>query len=566
MHGLVLTYSDIFDQEPPDLDEVIARIPSKIAIMYFSFLCSELHLAPSDSEVQKRLIERIINRQSNIVQNSIRSKYERLSQSAPTILLDTCTAMELMNRVMQNYNGSEAPDTNPTDELNILMAILIVNDKFNTNHRFEGSTNLFETFCSMTWPVHIFSTELRLKKNHFHEVYRGIKFAQHIENSPEFRPAFKALFPEIDEPCYLYPSNVFYLYGKTGFNKDTSTFYSWFSFNVEKDIKYTLPWILSHTNITQPGYIANDYRSLRSFPLIKLSEDRYSVVNWNFILDKMFNGLIFDLFEKSGISDPTSAIYDVRYSNLPGFKSAISGMFSENLCIDLFRSALSDYEIEEGDDNALNNQDLYLRKNNKIGFIEHKDPLFTKKADYHSIKKVLDSKLINDQGATQLVELIRKFKEDYLYIEGGLGQHYTEDQLVVYPIIVVTDSAFALTGMEDYVNNAFQEKLEEIGELPFIVNRLVIIDLYSLMNLHDPIALGEKDFFELLDAYFIEKNTLIETSRKPGASTSDISAQFQGFSELVGYKNRPVDPTQNIEGTLKYKMFEELKRLGMSDH
>jgi hypothetical protein len=305
---------------------------------------------------------------------------------------------------------------------------------------------------------------------------------------------------------------------------------------------------------------------LRSFPLIKLSEDRYSVVNWNFILDKMFNGLIFDLFEKSGISDSTSAIYDVRYSNLPGFKSAISGMFSENLCIDLFRSALSDYEIEEGDDNALNNQDLYLRKNNKIGFIEHKDPLFTKKADYHSIKKVLDSKLINDQGATQLVELIRKFKEDYLYIEGGLGQHYTEDQLVVYPIIVVTDSAFALTGMEDYVNNAFQEKLEEIGELPFIVNRLVIIDLYSLMNLHDPIALGEKDFFELLDAYFIEKNTLIETSRKPGASTSDISAQFQGFSELVGYKNRPVDPTQNIEGTLKYKMFEELKRLGMSDH
>ncbi len=565
MHGLVLTYSDIFSQAPPDLDEVITRVPSKIAIMYLSFLCSELHIAPTDLKVQERLIEGIIKRQSNFVQESIRFKYNSLSQNAPTILLDTYTAMELMNRVIQNYNGSEAPDTNPTDELNILMAILIVNDKFNTNHKFEGSANLFETFCSMTWPVHIFSTELRIKKNHFHEVYRGIKFAQHIEESPEFRPAFKALFSQIDEPFYLYPSNIFFLYGKTGFNLETSTFYSWFSFNVENDIKYVLPWILSHTNITKPGYIANDYRTLRSFPLIKLSEDRYSVVNWNFILDKMFNGLIFDLFEKSGIRDPTSPIYNSRYSNLPGFKSAISGMFSEKLCIDLFRSALSGYVIEGGDDKALNNKDLYIRRNNKIGFIEHKDTLFIKTADYHSIKKVLDSKLINDQGASQLVELIRKFKENYLYIENSLGRHYTVDQLVVYPIIVVTDSAFALTGMEDYVNNAFQEKLVEIGELPFSVNRLVIIDLNSLMNLHDTIALGEKDFFELLDGYFLEKSTLIEISRRPGAFTSDISAQFQGFSELVGYKNQPIDPTQNVEGTLKYKMFEELRRLGMSD-
>jgi hypothetical protein len=564
MHGYVITYSDLFDQKMPDLDQVVSRIPSKIAIQYFSFLSCQLHYNPSDQKLQEELIGGLIRRQPDLVRYSIWNRYKKLNQRSSTILIDIYTAMELLNRVLMNYNAREEKDTSPNDEMNILMSILIVNQKYNQVYKPVEVKRTLDLYASLAWPFLIFSSELRLKKYHIHEAYRGIEFSAFLEGNKEFKDIFNELHQTDDDPLFLYPGSILKMYTLDGYNKKTRTFNNMFPIGIEKEYPYVQPWILDLANYNFSDYVSLDYRTLRSFPIIKVYDDCYCVSNWNFVLDKSYTGLLFDLYEKTEIKLPDSSKDKPEYKNFQAFKGVFGEAFSEQFSIRLFRDALPNYKVKSGDPSRNDNQDIYIRQGRKIALIENKDLLFVKDTDYEKIKRTLDKKLVKENGVKQLIKLITKLKENPAFIEEHLNQEVNSNKLVVYPIIVVSDSTFILTGMEDYVNDCFKEQLKEFGKLPFYVHRIVIMDLYSLMNIHDPLVLGKIDFFDYLDTFFQQKIRLKRYSWKHSKDIFDVSEVFKGFSELKGYNHGPSISSEKKQkkGTLKYKMFKLLKSLG----
>lgn len=562
-HGFALTYTDLFQGSPPDLDVTVSKLPSNLALKYLAYLSGKLHKTAYRDDVQRELIDGLIRRLEPPIRDHVWNRFELLNKRSQTTLLDVFTVMELMNRVIANYNNVEVPDSTPVDEYNLLLSILIVNDLIynKTIPKELPIQGQFNYFCAFTWPILVKTVEIRLKKDAFHEIYRGIKFAEYLDNSETFNPLFRTLFNLEEEPFYTFPYHLFHFYTQNGLNHEDNTMYSFFTMNLEEENLYTIPWILHLGNGDLDNYESSDYKTLRSFPIIKFKDNDYTIVNWNFILDKQFTGLIFDLYNKSGVSIKGHENYNHRLRKLSNFKSEISGDFSENFCIELFNSCLGQNYVQKiGKPDQVDNQDLYLRLERKIALIEHKDPLFIKTDNYLEIKEVLDKKLARDQGVPQLIEHIKKMRDNIDVFEDGLSNIMTPRKLTVYPVLVVTESAFVLTGMEDYVNRCFREKLIELGSLPFYVHRLVIIDVYSLMNMHDSLALNKEELFGLFDKFYKKKFKLKKIARKeqkkPNMNINKVSGQYQGFSEVIGNNLRQIVHGKPIEGTLKAKLFD----------
>lgn len=526
MRGLIISYSDFFPTKVPDVDSLVKLLPSRISIQFLSYCCAQLHLNPSSPSVQEDLLTELLKNQSQKMRNDIWDKYNKYKAKKDTLIFDTYNIMEVLNKVLVMSKRSNNLDSNPEDEFNLMMTILMVNEKYNKFTLDKSQDNLLDKFCSMVWPVHIFSTELRLRKNYHYESYRGLIFCDFIANNKDITKGFKELFNLNHDEISKYPVEVLNLYLQNGFNVNTKKFISQFSLNLENQIPWIKSWILDVSNDSPQNYKSKDYNTLRSTPIIKLTDNLYCVSNWNFILDKLYTGLLFDLYYKTSINND--------YSDFSGFKGVIGESFSEFFAELLYRSALYKHTIKCGHKNSEANQDLYIRQGKRIALVENKDALFVKDYDYKKIRATIDSKLVNEKGVSQLIKLLSKMKDKPDFMEDGLLRKVKTRCLIVYPVLLVSDSAFTMTGMEDYLQRVFKKKLAELGTIPFKVSNLVIIDVHSLMNLHDEFIQDRNGFFSTLDKYFKKKKKLIKSASKPSASDNQISSQFQGFVELVG--------------------------------
>lgn len=555
MHGLIISYKAFFDHEEPDLNKIMASVPSRVAIDYFCYICCQLHKGSVDAEVQEKLLDGLIKNQPQRIQQTIWAKYNECKQKESTIIFDIYTALQLLNAAILNFNHETPIDSTPQDELNILICTLLVNERYNKMPPKKLDGSKLDLFSSMVWPIHIFSTELRLTKNFRYEFYRGLMFSEFIGDYPELIQAMKELYGVNEDALHNYPLEVFNFYGKNGLDKENQIFNSSFSLDLESAAPMFKSWILDLSTIEAGSYIPTDYRTLRSKPIIKLAMNKYVISNWNFILDKLYTGLLFDLI--------STDVVKAKYCDLRTLKGKVGETFSEYFAFHMLKATSPDMVLVQGNPNDEANHDFYIRQGKKIALIENKDALFIKNADYSSIIKELHSKLVSPNGVNQLIKIFKKLKANPYLIEYNLKEEYKSSELIFYPLLLVSDSTFVLTGMEDYVQREFNLEIQKLGDLPFKVNPIIILDIHTLINLHDTLALNETDIFSLADEFFKKKVVLKLKGNQHGAKVSSISAQFQGFVELMGSRGSIKDG--DIEGSLLYKTMKRMKELGVPE-
>ncbi|MCB9188383.1 MAG: hypothetical protein H6599_03780 [Flavobacteriales bacterium] len=564
MNGIILVYSEVFSGAIPKVEELVSKIPSKMLLEILSNWSGDLHIDSVNPKVQREILRLLLRRQPELIKFHMFRKMYVSGQTIKAALVDVYTVLEMINIILSNPNKLEAKDTTPEDELSILKAFLVINENmYNRGIDSElARRDKFEFFKKHTWPLYVASTELRLRNNVINDVYRGLMFSSYLETNKVAKELFQELFKPKEPHIHILPVSVFQLYQEAGYRKDKNTMFGWFKTNLEEDVPFIKPWILDFSSYDPAAYIMQDFRTLRSFPIIKVREESYCVVNWNFILNKLYTGLIFDLYEKTGISEPKSAFYKPKLAKFTTFKGDIGGTFSEEFCGELLKNALPTHVFKSGKPDTRQNQDFYIRKGRQIALIEHKDALFKKDDDYDRILETLEKKLVRDQGVSQLIKLIQKLQEDITVFEPSIDEEVNCERLVLHPILLVTDTTFAMPGMEDYVNTRFKEELKKLGSLRFYVHRLVILDVDVLMKMHDPLVLNKRSFFKILNRYYLSKLKMRKRARKKYATVNEIMAQHKGTTELIGNFLKQIHPKKRIPGTLKDNMIKELRRHG----
>jgi hypothetical protein len=267
-------------------------------------------------------------------------------------------------------------------------------------------------------------------------------------------------------------------------------------------------------------------RFLRNHFFVKIDDDSFLLLNPTFLIDKFYEGIVFDLWKSIENHKGTNTIAD-KMKDFTVLKSMLGSSFSEEhlfyTIMDKCFTSTSQIKVRGSELSGVEAPpDYYLREGNNIFFFECKDVLINNDKRYSTdieiVKKELLDKICKDstserKGGAQLLYTINKYINENTLSE--FDRSYNNGDKV-YPIIVTTNSVFDAYGVNQLIMCRFIEiaknrysSLRGKLKLPIIINMDCFI---SLMNdLHN----GNIKFNELLDKYqsmYLEKP---ETRFKP---------------------------------------------------
>ena len=254
----------------------------------------------------------------------------------------------------------------------------------------------------------------------------------------------------------------------------------------EKDTALTTIW-----DVGQKGV---DY--LRNHFLFIIPNGDYLLLDANLLIDKIYQGLKFDLFntiQSNGLLNAKGK----PYKDLPEFNSTLGTVFSErHLLYGLLEQIYQGGKAIRftGEDlkaaGIMGEPDYYLRIDNTLFLIEYKDLLFHDTLRYSDsiddIKQGILDRLCMDDGKK------RKGGGQLLYTIDRIINHGLMDSLDpgvksvdnVFPLLVTTDRAFSAMGVNNVVIEAFDGIMKKYAfNKPVMIWVPVIINLDSLILL-----------------------------------------------------------------------------------
>lgn len=255
---------------------------------------------------------------------------------------------------------------------------------------------------------------------------------------------------------------------------------------------------------------------LRDHFLVKCPDGSFLVLNNNLIVDKMYQGLKFDLFKTARNHHLTIDGEEIKTINKLNEK--LGRDFSEEyLLYDLMEKMYADFDVVRYKGNELQGKidaepDYYLRQENKLLLIEHKDVLVSEiKKQETDVSKIIDA----------LADKICREKDEKNGRKGGPQLLYTMDGIfkrdtmhdydadarksdLVYPVVTVLDSAFSSLGVAMATVRKFCEQCQDyvtIKEKLTHVVPITIIDIDTLFILSKRLHDGKLDLFSLIEDY-----------------------------------------------------------------
>jgi hypothetical protein len=526
----IIQYDQIFhNQEIPILESLTIQLPSKLGIDYFCSINSVLHINSNDINNQYKLLREFLSNETNELIGKIAILLQQEIPHKPKYyMFDTYTSLLVLNSIFKNRNLTPiaTEEVTPEHKLLMLKALLVANQSLlNFKEDVSKETDHLIRFCKIIWPIVLSTGSHRVRIDFMLQAYKSVNLLDYILSqdtiSKEFRQYFG--FNKDDDPMQFVYSILRQYH--SAINETEFRLHHAFNDNIEENPiikKYCIEFDKYEPN----QFIENDFKSFREKPIIKLRENRYDIVNWNFVLEKLDVGLLFDLFYNT----PLNKVFN---NNLSTFKGRIGYDFSEKLFQKIFKETVVKekgvFKVQKKSE--IEKADFYYREHNKIFLIEYKDFIYKKHKNYADIKKDIDLKMNNlNKGTGQLRKQILKLRDNLDYFEDNLSLRIKTKKLRIYPIIVVTDTAFALTGITQYLQREFTSMIKE-ESFSFLIMPLVVVNFDFLLENYDELKKGDTNFLKCID-YFIEQNNKIQKKKKFNNHNSLIN-RYLGFPEIA---------------------------------
>lgn len=499
---------DIFPDENYDcINDILDGVPSDIVIKIASFINTKLYI--NDRYITQREIFNTIVFQNGIENpeliNENLLKFEKKNSGNELALFPLYITMQLIQHEISNYRvKDELP--NPLKELAILKAILFLNTNLDKQHTGQKYNKGIHFFWGAVFP----QFEYRKNKNPINEMFLAFSLFEFLERR---FPAHFSNYLKLNncENSKEFLKEILNLLAGS-FNNETKLQSCSFSNDSFNRTSILSSFIRDISALDLDDYVKQRkhlyFKGLREKPILKLLDGSFVVFNWNFISDKVRQGVIFDFYNNSAIGEEYS--FDT-------YKSIIGQEFSEK---DLFESLIR--ELYKNDSKAVMfsedvikdwNFDFYIRYDNKILLFEFKDVTIREEVKNSSGDRIweeLKKKLVKNEkgrqkGITQLTSLISKLNTKPDWIENFIDIGMTKENLIIIPIILFTDESLAIPGVNKELSEVFKQQLT--GNDFFMVYSPVMIGVNCIVEYLYHLQGSPQKLISLIHDYYLNRVT-----------------------------------------------------------
>lgn len=402
--------------------------------------------------------------------------------------------MMLYRLALQNYTPLE-PDDDYVDLCedeyeSVYKALLYCNQVWTDGQLDENDKEFVDMSIKMDMPV----VEYKSFKDFRPQLYKANQFFTFCESDPVYQTYLPYYCSDVLATSWAdYERRIFGIYESsikspviTYKEHGNPTFVKQFVISDDDPELYSL-W--------DDAKVADRY--LRKKFLFSLNDEQCIVMNANLIVDKLYQGLKFDIFAS------------IKKHNLPNhsgksvksfddFTSEYGQYFSEkHLLGDLMSKTYSGFDVvllKEEDIKLVFGDatpDLYIRDNDNLFLFEYKDQLVKNdirfEEDASKIRAFVLDRLCKDdgekrKGGGQLLNTL-----DLILNQGVMNQFDPDVTGVkqIFPIIVITDRAFSALGINRAVLEEFDRILKEKYkfEQPVMIFNPVVVHIDTLFAL-----------------------------------------------------------------------------------
>lgn len=536
-------YKDLFNDHPPTFKDLFELVSADMIIKVVSYINAQLYLNLNDTAKQRYLLNTWLSDQGEEVRLKIDSRYqafnsddrEKVGLFAPHYILG------FLHEFLSKNNGglkeNNTIENQKKSQLLLLKAYVHYINEANKKINIKDIPR--DNFQERTWPIMVGQSTINENLNYFSTMIKSMclfDFFQFEVDKKEFIDRFLLNTGCENGKNYAYRNIKLVQDGtnaRIGRNHDRG-----FTFNSSPEmIPMYDRMAINFSNYNTDHKNSDNLTGIRKFPLYKLNTNSYSVIDWNLFARKIYSGLIFDFYERSGIKK------ELKGDFINHYKPLISDMIEKHLFRKLIKSIFNGVRSEISFDDAAvdGSPDAYVRIGKRIFLFEIKDALFSAKAieskSYAKMKSVIDEKYnSNKKGTGQLLNQL-EFLKMSSYEDKALSELKIKHRnLTIYPIIVYTDPNFGLLGIESYLNAEFKRKVKSRGldkeygtirrlafiDLDFFIERLIYLKkpqyrLDKLLDKYDKkLKAYEKKYqkSELMADHFLSHSTFQDVSFK----------------------------------------------------
>lgn len=553
-----IAYKNLFsDFDQVNVIDLIADIPTRNSLEILGYFLAQLHTIERDPTKQIEFLKMWTSRLPNEVHKEIYAFISRVSSQPNTEynFLNNVSALLLIEHLIENRNELElVKDLTPQQELNLFKAYLYFSQIWTDRHLsvFSGKkVNTEKDLIELLLPVQLPYQEVLEFKDFRLQFLKAVYFFKFCEQNAQFSGYLNIFLKEYNlKTWHIYLVNLLSIYVRKFERLKVPSV-----INVPDEFPDVIGFL--ETLCIEPNEFkkSDDFLSLRNKPVYRLSKNDFVFLNLNFLVDKIYQGIQFDLAK---ILVENSATYNGKIIKSPvAFMSIFGDEFSES---GLFYSVM-DYVFEKSNYVKFNGQtmkgilgdgepDYYIRDKAKVYIFEFKNIYLNAQTkhsyDYTTIEGEIFKKLVVNEkgdakGVTQLVNTIEKIRND----EFKKFDNYDFNSVRIYPIIVYVDFSFNIAGINYVLNKEFRKQLVDRNILRTnCVKDLVLIDLDSFIKFQDLFRNKSLKINNCLNEYY-------EYVRSP----QDVFNRVSTFNMFIH------DKTREMKYDTPQMLFEEVMKI-----
>jgi len=480
-HSVFLGYNSIFGEEAFSNDDFLKKIPLKVAVSICSYIGSRLYMRQEKIEIQLEIFNFFIRRQPRDIRIYLRITVEKYLRGGDQIFLSLYLNV-FLKYCLDNCDDFEYDDSDIGNDLLILKAYVNRADNFNSSFSISSQAeNQHDYFRINNWPIYLGQVHHNMELNPLTTLFKGILLLDFFKRSEEWRNMYMKYLDYYKVSSHTHLLQILMKFIMEAVTNKDKFFIKTDEFGVNFFSNFE--------------FLIDEYRErndkdlyILANPLFRENDNSFYVLNYNYLANKLYHGVIFDFFNRS--TYPNKKFSD--------FKSIIGGAFIEK---HLFRRAVSTifvqkfYNVYFDDLASKGFPDAVVIRKNKVFIFEVKDALLASSSiqskEYKKIKKEIDKFFVNGKGVTQIAKFLNNVKIGEVPF---VGYHDLKlSKLEIIPIIIYTDSSFDLPGIGDYLNREFQALISKTLRFKKI-NEVLFIHIDFLIEHLDVLQAGSASF------------------------------------------------------------------------
>lgn len=457
----------------------------------------------SDEVTQKKISEKVI---AHCKANNYTIKPELITTEGSLTIAEIILSNKkelILNNILE--------EDRDRDEMNLFKAFLVTNEKLPRSEKItlSSTTENIEKYAEMMISMKFSSCDLGVFEDDDVELIKLIYVSSYkFEQLLAFLNSNKDYEYLLKELCQFFKQETI----ESLKTQVDLLLIQVLLFRVRKSYKFhvenkdTINFL--NSLISEEIIVDGDFLNLRNFPIYKIDENTFSIINPFFVLDKFTISIKFFLkesFIRKNNLKPSDRkffnFYNKLFSEFFLMKNLLNNIFSKKYFIK--------HNLLESENKK---PDYYLRYGKDIFIFEYKDSLIAKDIKTSgNIEKILETLigkyLINPKnkkriGIGQIIN----------HIEAIVNYNFLYDNEIekkkkynIFPILLLSERTLEIPGINFIFNIWFKNNLSYDNAF-FKVKDLVVMDIDSLIFFEEYFTKKDKNFKEILEIHINKMN------------------------------------------------------------